>query len=70
MSNETNQIIIERIVEEVEQMSTSSILRELDGGMKPTWLCDSWDERVGLTDRDWAIEALSNKRFEEWPQGS
>ncbi len=68
MSNETNQIIIERIVEEVEQMSTSAILRELDGGMKPG-VCDSWDERVGLTDRDWAIEQLANKRFEEWPQG-
>jgi len=68
MSNDTNQIIIERIVEEVEQMSTSAILRELDGGMKPG-VCDSWDERVGLTDRDWAIEKLANKRFEEWPQG-
>lgn len=68
MSNETNQIIIERIIEEVEQMSTSAILRELDGGMKPG-VCDSWDERVGLTDRDWAIEQLANKRFEEWPQG-
>jgi len=64
MSNEVNQIIIERIVEEVEQMSTSAILRELDGGMKPG-ICESWDERVGLTDRDWAIEQLANKRFEE-----
>jgi hypothetical protein len=69
MSNETNQIIIERIVEEVEQMSTSAILREIDGGMRPG-MCDSWDERVALTDRDWAIAKLSNKRFEEWPQGS
>lgn len=68
MSNEVNTQIIERIVEEVEQMSTSAILRELDGGMKPGF-CDSWDERVGLTDRDWAIEQLANKRFEEWPEG-
>ena len=68
MSHEVNTQIIERIVEEVEQMSTSAILRELDGGMKPG-VCDSWDERVGLTDRDWAIEQLANKRFEEWPQG-
>jgi hypothetical protein len=45
-------------------MSTSAILRELDGGMKPG-ICESWDERVGLTDRDWAIEQLANKRFEE-----
>ncbi len=68
MSNEVNTQIIERIVEEVEQMSTSAILRELDGGMK-AGVCDSWDERVGLTDRDWAIEQLANKRFEEWPDG-
>ncbi len=63
MSNERNQVIIESIVEDVEQMSTSAILRELDGGMKPG-MCDSWDERVGMTDRDWAIEKLANERFE------
>lgn len=64
MSNEVNTQVIERIIEEVEQMSTSAILRELDGGMK-AGVCDSWDERVGLTDRGWAIEQLANKRFEE-----
>ena len=63
MSNNINQQIIETIVEDVEQMSTSAILRELDGGMKPG-VCESWDERVGMTDRDWAIEKLANKRFE------
>jgi len=64
MSNEVNQIIIERIVEEVEQMSTGSILQELLGGMKPG-ICDSWDERVSHTDRDAVIEKLANQRFEK-----
>ena len=68
MSNEVNQIIIERIVEEVSEMSTGSILRELEGGMKPG-VCDSWDERVALTDRNKVIESLVNKRFEELPEG-
>ena len=69
MSHHINEQILERIAEDVEQMSTSQILRELDGGMKPG-ICESWDMRVGMTDRDWAIEKLANKRFEEWPQGS
>lgn len=64
MSNHINEQTLERIVEEVEQLSTSAILRELDGGMKPG-VCESWDERVGLTDRGWAIEQLANKRFEK-----
>ena len=45
-------------------MSTGSILRELEGGMKPG-ICDSWDERVALTDRLKVIEALIEKRFVE-----
>ena len=45
-------------------MNTGSILRELEGGMKPG-LCDSFDERVAFTDRDKVIEKLVNKRFEE-----
>jgi hypothetical protein len=52
------------ILEDVTKMSTGSILRELDGGMKPG-MCDSWGERVGITDRDWAIEKLINKRLKE-----
>jgi hypothetical protein len=52
------------ITEEVIAMSTSAILRELDGGMK-LGICESWDERVGMTDRDWAIEKLIAKRLKE-----
>ena len=68
MSHHVNEQILETIAEDVEQMSTSSILRELEGGMKPG-ICDSWDERVALTDRNKVIELLVNKRFEEWPEG-
>lgn len=49
-------------------MSTSQILRELDGGMKPG-ICESWDMRVGMTDRKWAVESLITKRFEAMPEG-
>ena len=51
MSNHVNEAILERIAEEVEEMSTGSILHELLGGSLPG-LCDSFDERVALTDRD------------------
>lgn len=64
MSNNYNTAILEQIAEEVNEMSTSAILRELDGGMK-AGICESWDMRVGMTDRNWAIEQLTNKRFEE-----
>ena len=68
MSNHINEQILERISEDVEQMSTSQILRELDGGMKPG-ICESWDMRVGMTDRNWAVESLITKRFEAMPEG-
>jgi len=68
MSNHINEQILERIAEDVEQMSTSQILRELDGGMKPG-ICESWDMRVGMTDRNWAVESLITKRFEAMPEG-
>ena len=68
MSHHVNEQILETIAEDVEQMSTSSILRELEGGMKPG-ICDSWDERVALTDRNKVIELLVNKRFEAMPEG-
>lgn len=64
MSHHINEQILETIAEDVEKMSTSQILRELDGGMKPG-ICESWDMRVGMTDRKWAIEALIEKRFTE-----
>ena len=68
MSNHVNEQILEIIAEDVEQMSTGSILRELEGGMKPG-VCESWDMRVALTDRDWAIETLVNEKFEALPEG-
>jgi len=68
MSNHVNEQILERLFDEVSEMGTGSILRELEGGMKPG-VCDSWDERVALTDRNKVIESLVNKRFEELPEG-
>ena len=67
MSNIVNDQILENIAEEVNAMSTGSILIELLGGSKPG-LCDSFDERVATTDRDAAIEKLVMKRFEELSQ--
>ena len=64
MSNHVNEQILERLFDEVSEMNTGSILRELEGGMKPG-LCDSFDERVAFTDRNKVIEKLVNKRFEE-----
>lgn len=68
MSNHVNEQILERLFDEVSEMGTGSILRELEGGMKPG-VCDSFDERVALTDRNKVIESLVNKRFEELPEG-
>ncbi len=64
MSNIHNDGIIESITAEVVEMSTSNILRELVGGMKPG-ISESWDQRVAFTDRDKVIDKLIEKRFEE-----
>ena len=64
MSHYINEQILETIAEDVEKMSTSSILKELDGGMKPG-ICESWDMKVAMTDRNKVIEALIEKRFTE-----
>ena len=64
MSHHINEQILETIAEDVEKMSTGSILRELDGGMKPG-ICESWDMKVAMTDRNMVIEALIEKRFTE-----
>ena len=64
MSNHVNDGILESIAQDVEAMNTGSILIELLGGSKPG-LCDSFDERVALTDRDKVIDQLIQKRFEE-----
>ena len=64
MSNNTNSQILENIAEEVDAMSTSNILRELVGGMKPG-ISESWDQRVALADRNIVMDKLIEKRFEE-----
>ena len=64
MSHHINEQILETIAGDVEKMSTGSILRELDGGMKPG-ICESWDMKVAMTDRNMVIEALIEKRFTE-----
>lgn len=64
MSNNINEGILENIAQDVEAMTTGSILIELLGGSKPG-LCDSFDERVAFTDRDKVIDKLIEKRFEE-----
>lgn len=68
MSNHVNEQILERLFDEVSEMNTSCILRELEGGMF-SGMCESFDMRVALTDRDKVIEKLVNKRFEELPEG-
>jgi hypothetical protein len=50
--------------DEISKMSTSSILIELLGGSKPG-LCDSFDERVALSDREKVIASLMEKRMNE-----
>lgn len=69
MSHEVNTQILERIMDEVCEMSTSAILQELNGGKMDPGICESWDMRVALSCRETAAEKLVNKRFEEWPEG-
>lgn len=69
MSNLANEATLERIFDEVSEMNTGNILRELDGGVSRPGLCESFDMRVAMTDRDAVIEKLVNKRFEELPDG-
>ena len=66
MSNIVNDQILENIAEEVNAMSTGSILIELLSGSKPG-LCDSF-ECIAPADRDKVIEKLVMKRFEELSQ--
>ena len=55
---------LQKIQKEVQAMGTGSILRELEGGMRPG-LCESFDMRVALTDRNKVINLLIKKRIEE-----
>lgn len=69
MSNHVNEQILERIFDEVSEMNTGCILRELDGGKMLPGLCESFDMRVATVDRNVVIERLVNQRFEAMPEG-
>lgn len=55
---------LQKIQKEVQAMSTGSILRELEGGMRPG-LCESFDMRVAFTDRNKVIDQLVEKRSQD-----
>ena len=69
MSNLANEATLERIFDEVSEMNTGCILRELDGGKMLPGLCESFDMRVATVDRNVVIERLVNQRFEAMPEG-
>jgi hypothetical protein len=56
--------LVETIRAEVEALGTGSILRELEGGMF-SGMCESFDMRVAVTDRNKVINLLIKKRIEE-----
>ncbi len=64
MSNHVNEQILERIADEVNEMSGMAVVNEL--GMVP--IADSWDEFFAFADMDMLRERLVMKRFEEWPE--
>ena len=68
MSNINNEMILEQIAEDVNDMSSMSVVDEL--GMVP--LADSFDEFLAFADMDMLRERLVMQRFEEmcrWVEG-
>tara|TARA_Y100000385_G_C12687850_1_gene465012 strand:- start:214 stop:429 length:216 start_codon:yes stop_codon:yes gene_type:complete len=65
MSNNNNEMVKEQILANVMEMNTGSILRELDGGKTLPGMCESFDMRVAMTDRDVVIDRLVEMRFEK-----
>ena len=61
MSNNINDQILEQIAEEVNELSSMSVVNEL--GMVP--LTDSFDEFLAFADMDMLRERLVMQRFEE-----
>tara|TARA_B100000927_G_scaffold230686_1_gene190659 strand:+ start:1447 stop:1641 length:195 start_codon:yes stop_codon:yes gene_type:complete len=61
MSNINNEMILEQIAEDVNDMSSMSVVDEL--GMVP--LADSFDEFLAFADMDMLRERLVMQRFEE-----
>ncbi len=61
MSNSVNDQILEKIAEEVNELSSMSVVNEL--GMVP--IADSFDEFLAFADMDMLRERLVMQRFEE-----
>jgi len=65
MSNLQNEMVKEQILADVLEMNTSCILKELDGGKMLPGMCESFEMRVAMTDRDVVVNRLVEKRLEE-----
>tara|TARA_Y100000004_G_scaffold186837_1_gene238820 strand:- start:314 stop:517 length:204 start_codon:yes stop_codon:yes gene_type:complete len=65
MSHHINEQILERIAEEVSELSSMSVVNEL--GITP--IADSFDEFLAFADMDMLRERLVNQRFEAMPEG-
>jgi len=65
MSHHINEQILERIAEEVSELSPMSVVDEL--GIIP--IADSFDEFLAFADMDMLRERLVNQRFEAMPEG-
>jgi len=61
MSNNINDQILEQIAEEVNELSSMSVVNEL--GIVP--IADSFDEFLAFADMDMLRERLVMQRFEE-----
>ena len=65
MSHEINTQILERIAEDVNEMSSMAVVKEL--GITP--IADSFDEFLAFADMDRLRDKLVFQRFEAWPEG-
>ena len=65
MSHEVNTQILERIAEEVNELSSMQVVNEL--GITP--IADSFDEFLAFADMDRLRDKLVFQRFEQWPEG-
>ena len=65
MSHEINTQILERIAEDVNELSPMQVVKELN----ITPIADSFDEFLAFVDMDRLRDKLVFKRFEEMPDG-
>jgi hypothetical protein len=63
MSNIQITKLKDKIFLDVMQMNTSCILKELDGGKMLPGMCESFEMRVAMTDRDKVINRLVEQRL-------